>query len=115
MSHVFIVEDNHAAAGLLQELLQLQDHTALCAHTGQQALEAAASGSFDIALVDLTLPDMPGIAVAQQLRERCAGAAPLLIAVSGHAPSAASQAVFDHHLQKPIDFQALDRILAQVA
>ena len=114
--HILIVEDNQAAAGLLQELLELQEHTACCAYTGQQALDAmGADDSFDIALEDPTLPDMPGMAVAQRLRASPSGAPPLLIAVSGHAPSEATRGLFNHHLQKPIDFQALDRILAQAA
>jgi len=112
--NVLIVDDNEAAADLLGELLQLQDHHPRCAYTGQQALDAAASTDFDIALVDLTLPDMPGTDVAQRLRPSGKDT-PLLVAVSGHAPSDASRAVFDHHLQKPIDFEALDRILSQAA
>ena len=115
--HVLIVDDNHASADLLRELLELQEHAAQCAYTGRQALEAAAGDSFDVALVDLTLPDMHGTEVAQQLRANAAasGQGLLLVAVSGHAASAATQALFDYHLQKPIDFDALDRILAQVA
>ena len=115
--NVLIVDDNEPAADLLQELLQLQDHKAHCAYTGQQALDAAAASDFDIALVDLTLPDMPGTAVAQRLREKgAAGGGPrMVVAVSGHAPSEATQGLFDHHLQKPIDFEALDRILSEAA
>ncbi|SFM89815.1 response regulator [Variovorax sp. OV329] len=112
--NVLIVDDNESAADLLQELLQLQDHKALCAYTGQQALDAAAGNDFNVALVDLTLPDMPGTLVAQQLRAK-SGGPQLIVAVSGHAPSEATQGLFDHHLQKPIDFDALDRILAQAA
>ena len=114
--NVLIVDDNEAAADLLQELLSLQEHKAQCAYTGQQALDAAAGSRFDIALVDLTLPDIPGTAVAQRLRSDAVLATPpLLVAVSGHAPSEETKALFDHHLQKPIDFEALDRILALVA
>src|SRR4030095_15736293 len=35
--NVLIVDDNEAAADLLQELLVLQDHTARCTYTGPQA------------------------------------------------------------------------------
>lgn len=112
--NVLIVDDNHAAAELLRELLELQEHKAQCVYNGQQALDAAADRNFDVALVDLTLPDMPGTSVAQRLRVgRGNGSAPLLVAVSGHAPSDATRGLFDYHLQKPIDLQALDRILAR--
>jgi CheY-like chemotaxis protein len=116
--NVLIVDDNEAAADLLQELLVLQDHTARCTYTARQALEAAEAESFDVALVDLTLPDLPGTEVARRLRERGDRGPALIVAVSGYAASEAGGAaagLFDHHLQKPIDFDALDRILAQPA
>jgi CheY-like chemotaxis protein len=115
--NVLIVDDNEAAADLLKEILMLQDHTAHCAYTGRQALDAAASEEFDAALVDLKLPDFPGTEVARQLRASANAAPPLIVAVSGFASeeSGAPPGLFDHHLQKPIDFDALDRILAQAA
>jgi len=112
--NVLIVDDNEAAADLLQELLSLQDHTARCTYSANEALAACATESFDVALVDITLPDLPGTEVARRLR---AGARPpLLVAVTGlssHDTREADAGLFDHHLQKPIDFDALDRILEQ--
>ena len=115
--NVLIVDDNQAAADLLQELLVLQDHTAHCTYTGQQALELAARERFDAALVDLTLPDVPGAEVARRLRAAAGAEPPLLVAISGFSADEASHAagLFDHHLQKPIDFDVLDRILARLA
>ena len=111
-----IVDDNEAAADLLQELLSLQDHTARCTYSGTQALEACAGEIFDVALVDITLPDLPGTEVARRLR--ASSRPPLLVAVTGLSSqdAGASEAgLFDHHLQKPIDFDALDRILERAA
>ena len=116
--NVLIVDDNEAAADLLQELLTLQDHTARCTYTAQQALDAAASERFDAALIDLTLPDFPGTEVARRLRASTAQGSPrLLVAISGFsaqdaASAAPGEVLFDHHLQKPIDIDALERILA---
>ncbi len=113
--NVLIVDDNQAAADLLQELLSLQDHTARCTYSAAQALEACAGERFDVALVDITLPDLPGTEVARRLR--AVGGAPLLVAVTGLSlqdVGGAEDGLFDHHLQKPIDFDALDRILGQV-
>ncbi|MDM0109026.1 response regulator [Variovorax sp. J22R24] len=115
--NVLIVDDNEAAADLLQELLVLQDHTARCTYTGQQALDVAAGEVFDAALVDLTLPDFPGTEVARQLRASARGEPPLLVAISGYSAEDASggAGLFDHHLQKPIDFEVLERILTRAA
>lgn len=114
--NVLIVDDNEAAADLLQELLVLQDHTARCSYTGLQALELAASERFDAALVDLTLPDVPGVEVARRIRAGANGEPPLLVAISGFSAAEAGSGaagLFDHHLQKPIDFDLLDRLLAR--
>lgn len=116
--NVLIVDDNEAAADLLQELLTLQDHTARCTYTAQQAMDAAAEERFDAALIDLTLPDFPGTEVARRLRSAAAGCGPrLLVAISGFseeeaAGGAAAQKLFDHHLQKPIDMGELTAILS---
>ncbi len=112
--NVLIVDDNEPAADLLQELLSLQDHTARCTYTAQQAFDASAAEAFDAALVDLTLPDLPGTEVARRLRAEAGDRPLLLVAISGFAATDATGAagLFDHYLQKPIDFDALDRILA---
>jgi len=115
--NVLIVDDNEAAADLLQELLTLQDHTARCTYTAQQALDAAAAERFDAALIDLTLPDLPGAEVARRLRAAAGeGSPPLLVAISGFsvedAAGAAARDLFDHHLQKPIDIGDLAAILS---
>jgi CheY-like chemotaxis protein len=114
--NVLIVDDNEAAADLLQELLSLQQHTARCTYTAQQALDAAATESFDAALIDLTLPDFPGTEVARRLRASTAEGTPkLLVAISGFSAQdsggQAAAGLFDHHLQKPIDIDTLERIL----
>jgi CheY-like chemotaxis protein len=115
--NVLIVDDNEAAADLLRELLSLQDHTARCTYTAQQAMDAAAAERFDAALIDLTLPDFPGSEVARRLRADTSGHSPrLLVAISGFsaddAAGAAARGLFDHHLQKPIDIGQLSDILA---
>lgn len=114
--NVLIVDDNQAAADLLQELLQLQDYRVRCAYTGEEALMVFATEAFDLVLLDLSLPDLPGMEVAARLRASRTGAVLTLVAMSGFSksdvPGLSEPGRFDHFLQKPIDFDALDRILA---
>ncbi|WP_076998987.1 response regulator [Variovorax sp. KK3] len=116
--NVLIVDDNKAAADLLRELLALEDHAVHCSYTAQAALDAATAATtpFDAALVDLVLPDFSGAELARRLRAAAGERPMLLVAVSGlgleDAGDAATPGLFDHHLQKPIDFEALDRMLA---
>ena len=115
--NVLIVDDNKAAADLLRELLALQDHEAQCTYTAQQAMAATAETAFDAALVDLVLPDLPGAELARRWRAPGGNTRVRLIARGGSGADARGPApgLFDHHLQKPIDFEDLDRILASPA
>ena len=40
-----------------------------CAYDGEEALEKAKAGEYDIILLDLMLPKMDGLEVCQQIRE----------------------------------------------
>ena len=115
--NVLIIDDHEAAADLLAELLQMQDETVRVAYSARQALELWAVESFDVALVDLTLPDVPGTELARQLRAKASGKPLLLVAISGlparDAIGADAPGLFDHYLEKPIDFDAFDRIVAE--
>jgi two-component system, sensor histidine kinase len=66
-------------------------------------------------LIDIGLPGMDGYAVAAALRQNgLAGAS--LVAVTGYGRkddiSRSRQAGFDHHLVKPVDLTAIQRVTA---
>ncbi len=63
---VLIVEDDVRLADVLASELGRGYDTAV-AHSGEQALLLVATRRFDLVLLDLNLPDMDGIAVAEQL------------------------------------------------
>lgn len=70
-------------------------------------------------LLDLGLPGMDGYEVAKRLRqvESCRDA--VIVATSGYGQEEdrrrAKQAGFNHHLVKPIDFDALKSLLSERA
>lgn len=114
--NVLIVDDHPSAADLLAELLQMQQDTVRVAYSAHQAQALWAAESFDVALLDLTLPDVPGTVLARQLRDDSAGRPLVVIAMSGLPESAAFGAdapgLFDHYLEKPIDFSTFDSLMA---
>jgi CheY-like chemotaxis protein len=117
--NILIVDDNREAAELFQELLEMQGHSVRVAFDGAQALAAAAQSQPGVFLVDLTLPDIHGVELARRLRASALPAEPLMVAVSGHAQASAGSEgeaeVFDHYLQKPVNFDKLERILSDHA
>jgi DNA-binding response OmpR family regulator len=67
---VLLVEDDRKLAELLAGRLRKQGVVAETAHTGPAGLEALASGAYDVAVVDVMLPGLDGIALTRELRER---------------------------------------------
>lgn len=111
--NILIIDDNREAAELFQELLSLEGHRVRSALTARQALLHATQEPADVYLVDLTLPDMHGTELARQLRTLPSAERPMVIAVTGLSASGGEDMeVFDHFLQKPVDFDRLADILA---
>lgn len=83
---VLLVEDDHDAAELMALLLNHLGHEVTIAHNGQEAKNIAEKHAFDAALLDLSLPDMGGLALAAQLQSQSSNL-PIYI-VSGREPNA---------------------------
>ena len=95
----------------MARLLKLLGHDVRVAHDGPEALEAAREHRPEVVLLDIGLPGMDGYEVAARLRqEECCQDA-VIIAVSGYGQEEdrrrSREAGFDHHLVKPVDFDAL--------
>lgn len=101
---VLLVEDDPTVAEVVAGLLQKQGHTVEHAPHGLAALMEVASAEFDIALLDLDLPGLDGLALARQLRAQ--GFSVPLLAVTARADAqaepAAKEAGFDGFLRKPL-------------
>jgi two-component system CheB/CheR fusion protein len=113
---VLVVDDNVDSAESLALLLRLYGHDVRLAHDGLTALEEVRASAPDVVLLDIGLPKMDGYAVARHLREEPAFAHVKLIAMTGYGQDEdrrrAKEAGFDHHLVKPVDFDALRDLLA---
>jgi PAS domain S-box-containing protein len=115
-SRVLVVDDNLDSARGLSRLLTLLGHDVRVAHDGKQSLEVARAHQPEVILLDIGLPGMDGYAVVKQLRtEECCRDA-LIIAVSGYGQPEdlrrSKEAGFDHHLVKPVDYDALMTLFA---
>src|SRR5690349_2289559 len=77
---ILCVDDNEALCDNLREILEDVGYHVEVAHSCAQAL---ARGTFDVALVDVRLPDGDGVALAAKLRARAP--ASQMIMLTGNA------------------------------
>ena len=72
----------------------------------------------DIMLVDIGLPGMDGYEVARQVRQEPALKHIVLVALTGYGQDEDKQqalaAGFDYHLVKPVDLEALQRLVGML-
>ncbi|TCZ87716.1 PAS domain S-box protein [Lysobacter sp. N42] len=115
--HVIVVDDNRDAADTLAAALGLLGHRVEVHGDARAVLAARWPGPPDVFLLDIGLPGMDGRALARALRERPELAQSRFIAITGYGSAediARSRAAgFDHHLVKPLDLDALLRLLAE--
>ena len=101
---ILLVEDDPTVAAVVVGLLELRGHTVAHVPHGLAALAEVTTVHFDIGLLDLDLPALDGIALAQQLR--ALGHAFPLVAVTARSDAYAEQHVlasgFDGFLRKPV-------------
>ena len=104
---ILVVDDNPDAAESLAAVLSLTGHEARAVHDGPRAIRMAETFRPDVMLIDIGMPTMSGLEVAQAIRGKPWGATPMLIALTGWSREAdqlrSHDAGFDLHLSKPID------------
>lgn len=117
---ILVVEDNPVNQRLTQAILGKMGHRVAIAANGRQALERIASHSFDVALMDLQMPDLNGLETASRVRELEAGTGRHLpiIALTANAMRGdrerCLEAGMDDYLAKPFTRAELMQKLAQI-
>ena len=112
---VLLAEDNTATRELLAEALAALGHEVVAVADGPAALIATDSRVFDVAVLDINLPGVDGIALARQLRGRHAKMR--IVGCSAEAlpavRDAAFAAGFDEFLVKPVSLDTLARAVGR--
>lgn len=80
---VLIADDHDLVRRGLRSLIQSQPGWTVCAEarTGQEALARAEESKPDIAILDITMPELNGIEAAKRIRKTCPGTEILLLSV----------------------------------
>lgn len=115
---VLVVDDNRDSAASLSLLLGLMGHEVRTAHDGLEAIEVAEAFQPDVILLDIGLPKLNGFDACRRIRATPAGKDMMLIAMTGWGQEEDRQrsraSGFDLHLVKPLDPQALGKLLAEL-
>ena len=111
---ILVVDDNRDAADSLSLLLGSQGHEVRTAYDGLEAVGSAVAFDPDVVLMDIGLPKLYGYEAAQRIR-KARGDGVLLVAITGWGQEEdrrrAREAGFDFHLTKPVDPDAITRLI----
>ena len=114
MAVIEIIEDEAVLGRNVARALQADGHSVHLSATGVEGLERAQSDQPDLVLLDLRLPDLPGLDVLEGIQSR--GQAPPVLIMTAYAsvPDAvrAMRAGACDYLEKPIDLEEL-KLLVQ--
>ena len=112
---VLVVEDFEDNRFMMRRLLEMSGYRVVEAVNGNQAVEEAASQSPDIILMDLSLPQLDGLAATRRIRSQEGSRKVPIIAVSAHDSAdfhaEALAAGCNEYVTKPIDFDQLVQLL----
>jgi len=112
---IVVADDNQDAALSLSMLLDKYGFDVVAAvFDGESALECIRTEQPDVAVLDIALPEMDGLEVAQLTREESRG--PIrLVAVTGLGSACdrvdALRAGFDAYFTKPVEGRKLEELL----
>ena len=107
-ARVLVVEDEPAIAEAVAYALRGEGHDVETFEDGEQALEAASARTFDLVLLDVTLPGLSGLEVCRRIRQE--GAVPILMltARDGEADRVVGlEAGADDYVTKPFSMNEL--------
>ena len=109
MAHILVIDDERSIRNTLKEILEYEKFTVDLAEHGADGLEKYKSGSYDIVLCDIKMPEMDGLELLEKLSGEEGDAQ--VIMISGHgnidnAVEAIKKGAYDF-IEKPLDLNRL--------
>jgi len=122
-ARILLAEDNEISREVAVELLKRAGYTCGVARNGKEVVEAAASQTYDLILMDCQMPEMDGYQATRAIRkheqkrasaERGTSRMPI-IALTAHAIKGdrekCLEAGMDDYITKPLDFDRLLKVI----
>ena len=116
-ARVVLIEDQPDACDMARSLLEMRGHEVMVATTGSAGVNVIVEARPDLALVDISLPDIDGYAVAREVRARLGSAIPLIALTGLGQPEdvrRSHEAGFVRHLTKPFEIEDLERVIQEI-
>ena len=114
-----VVDDNRDSADTLAMMLELLGHATERLYDPFEAVDAVAATEPHIVFLDIGMPGLNGYELARRLRAAPGGRELVLVAVTGWGQPEdrrrTEEAGFDHHLVKPADIEAIQRVCCAAA
>ena len=106
---ILIIEDEQKMARLLKKGLEEENHIVMLAHNGVEGFELSRTYPFDVIILDVMLPGMPGFDIARRLRQSSSHV-PILMLTARDAVSDIVKGLnvgADDYMTKPFAFEEL--------
>jgi DNA-binding NtrC family response regulator len=112
---LLIVDDDENMLETLSDLLQEKGYWTETAKTGKEAITKAKEHFFNVALIDIKLPDITGIEVLQTFRKEYPSRMNIIITAYATLQNAVDAVNLgaNAYIMKPIDHKKLDQIMKQ--
>jgi len=115
MPRILLVEDNEMNRDMLSRRLQRKGYEVTMAVDGRQGVDMARSGSYDLILMDMSLPEIDGWEATRQLRAAPETKVVPIIGLTAHAMAGdrekALEAGCNDYDTKPVE---LPRLLGKI-
>jgi len=114
---ILIVDDDRDILESLRILLKAKGYEIETAETGKEALDKFATASFDLALLDVKLPDMEGPELLARIRSNTPSSSTIKIMLTGSASRKDMMESLSHgadgYILKPIKPRDLVKLLEE--
>ena len=111
MSRILLVEDNEMNRDMLSRRLERKGFTVSIAVDGRQGIDMSRAGTFDLVLMDMSLPEIDGWETTRLMRAAPETATVPIIALTAHAMAGdrdrALAAGCNDYDTKPVDLERL--------
>ncbi|MEO8049488.1 MAG: two-component regulator propeller domain-containing protein [Acidobacteriota bacterium] len=118
---VLLAEDNLINQHLVKRLLEKRGHSVTVTGSGREALECVVTGSFDVIVMDVQMPDMDGLQASALIREleKRRGTYTPILALTAHTMTGDRErclaAGMDQFINKPIDAERFVEVVEAAA